>query len=212
MRLLPPLLGLAFTLAACDLPDIGDSGTTTGGDPGVPSATASASDSASESESDTASASASATSAAPTATAGGECPPFDAGPVGDPHETYSYECFCEGCVLSYEDIPLETLHMFENDGLCECLCEEMGCGGVEGEGGVATGSPSGSDSESDSDCGDTDGGTSGGWYDTEGWGSASATTGSWPDTDGGWSSTSGPTTTDGWPDTAGGVTTDATGK
>ncbi len=189
MRLLSPLLGLALTLAACDLPDIGDSdSTTSGGDPGpvTESSTTVAS----------ASASASATSAAPTdattATAGGACPPFDPGPVGDPHETYQYECFCESCQLSYEDIPLETLQLFENEGLCECLCAEAGCGGVEGEGGVATGSPT--DTGPGDDCGDTEG-----WGSSGGWGSDTATTGSWPDTDGG--------TTD-WG--SGGVTTDAT--
>ncbi|MBV1860543.1 MAG: hypothetical protein KUG77_19175 [Nannocystaceae bacterium] len=111
--------------------------------------------------------------------AGGVCPSFDPGPVGDPHETYAYECFCESCELSYEDIPLETLQLFENEGLCDCLCNQAGCGDVQGEGGVATGSPTGG--EGDSDCAETESGTSGSWPDTD---SGGSTSGSWPDTDG----------------------------
>ena len=171
MRLFPLSLGLVLSLAACDLPDIGDSGSTTsGGDPGMTtvvsaSETASATDPTDTTDPTT-----------PTETAGGECPPFDPGPVGDPHEMYAYECMCETCELSFDDIPLETLQLFDSENLCECLCNQAGCGDVEGEGGVATGSPTTTVTETgpDPDCGDTEGGTtgwggsSGGWADTEG--------------------------------------------
>ncbi len=151
MRLIHTLLGFSLALAACDLPDIGDSGTTTGGDPGPittspPTATT-------------------VVTASDTAPPGGECPPFDAGPVGDPNETYGYQCLCESCELSFDDIPLETVDQF-GDGLCECLCAEAGCGGLEGEGGVASGSPT--ETGPDPDCGDTEG---------PGYGSSSTTSG-----------------------------------
>jgi len=170
MRLVHTFLGLSMALVACDLPDIGESdSTTSGGDSGPVTSTS------------TSVGSATVTSGDPTAptdttspTAGRTCPPFDPGPVGDPHETYTYECFCDSCDLSFEDIPLETLQTFESDGLCDCLCAEAGCGGIQGEGGVATGSPP----ESDSDCAETD--TEGSWPDTDG-----GTTDSLPETDGG---------------------------
>lgn len=203
MRLIHTVLGLAITLTACDLPDIDDSGTTTtsGGDSGPITESSGTIGSA------TATATATASTTAST-TAGAVCPPFDPGPVDNPHETYSYECFCDSCELSYEDIPLETLQLFENEGLCDCLCAEAGCGGVQGEGGVATGSPT--DSGSDSDCGDTEGGTSGSWPDTDG-----GTTDSVPETDGG--TTDSVPETDGgtgdmWPDTDGGTTDPTAGE
>lgn len=84
------------------------------------------------------------------------CPEFDAGPVGDPDVLNTWECMCETCELSFPDIPLETVELFESGGLCDCLCAEAGCGSVEGEGGFGTGPVDGTDGD------DTEGGTSGG--------------------------------------------------
>lgn len=182
MRTALSVLSLCVSLVACDFPkSVGDDETTTGEDPSASGgATSEAESSGVTGFPGTASAttgagsatsgpgSASATSAGVT-TAAGECPPFDPGPSADPDNEYSWECWCQGCQLEFPDIPFETVQQFEEGGLCDCLCQEAGCGPVEGEGGVGGGAET---------IGDTD--TAGG---TDSWGgstSGAATTGDIP--------------------------------
>ena len=156
------LATLLVSAAACDIEkDVGDApdddgnSTTTAG---VASTTGTATSDGSQSGS--------GQSPGTTPTTGtNACPGFDAGPVGDPNEFYEYQCFCDSCQLSYSDIPFETVQQFDSSNLCECLCQEAGCGGVEGEGGVASGAVTDGSSGGpppDTDGGETTSATSGG--------------------------------------------------
>ncbi len=167
MRTTLSILTLCASLTACDVPkSVGDEDSSTSGadssSPQPQSTSTTSPDSATSTTADPSNpTSASGTTVATSGAAA--CPVFDAGPVADPDSSYSWECMCQTCDLSFPDIPLETVEQFEVSGLCQCLCAEAGCGFVQGEAGVGGGAET----------------ATSGWPDTEG---GSATTG-WSETD-----------------------------
>lgn len=175
MRTTLSILTACAFLVACDVPkSVGDESSSTSGADSSPPDTASASTTTPDSGTSTTAAnptsSPSGTTASPT-TGVQACPEFDPGPVGDPEFSYSWECWCQTCELSFPDIPLETVDQFDAGGLCDCLCAEAGCGFVEGEGGVGGGPETATWSGTDTGWPDTDGGTATtGWPDTDSFG------------------------------------------
>jgi len=173
MRTTLSILTACAFLVACDVSkSVGDESSSTSGADSSPPDTASASTTSPGSATwlpdGSVTSSPSGTTASPT-TGVQACPEFDPGPVGDPDSSYSWECMCQTCELSFPDIPLETVDQFDVGGLCDCLCAEAGCGFVEGEGGVGGGADTAT-----SGWPDTDGGTAtSGWPDTDTAGEAS---------------------------------------
>lgn len=55
----------------------------------------------------------------------------------------TWECLCATCTLTYEGLTSQTLQLFEQQNLCECLCPANGCGEVQGAGGVGGSSSTG---------------------------------------------------------------------
>ncbi len=139
MRVATVTLTTSLFLLACDVTKSvgGDEGTT--GGPASVTVTESLSASASGPVATSASTSGDGTSAGVTTGGPASCVPFDQGPAQDPLSGYSWQCYCQGCTLSYEDIPRASLDLFEDQALCGCLCAQAGCGGLEGEGGVGSG-------------------------------------------------------------------------
>ena len=146
MRTTLSVLSLCVLLLGCDFPkSVGDDDTTTGDGMETTSGTFGSSSVSGAPTAGTTgafpgTASATVTSGGGVTTAAGECPGFDPGPANDPDSEYMWECFCSTCVLTYEDIPYESVEAFDETGLCDCLCAANGCGSVEGEGGVTGGS------------------------------------------------------------------------
>lgn len=170
MRTSLSILTLLVSLVACDVSkSVGDEGSSTSG------ADSSAPDTEGASTTTPATASSTTAGSATSSPGGGSvttasattgtmaCQEFDPGPVGDPDFSYSWECYCQTCELSYPDIPLETVELFDEGGLCDCLCAESGCGFAEGEGGVGGGPETGGQPDTD-----TFGTGSSGWPDTDG--------------------------------------------
>lgn len=161
MRKTIHVLVASLALVACDVSkSVGDESTT-----GEDSETSTPTESATIAPpgSSTGIVSGTATTGAPsgtgTASAGGlQCPPFDPGPSDEPG-FFAWECYCSTCTLSYEDISLDTVDQFEDEGLCSCLCAQNGCGDVEGEGGITGGAPT---ETGPMDSGDTEWSTGGG--------------------------------------------------
>lgn len=174
MRTTLSVLGLCLGLVACDMPkSVGDEGTTTGGgsDPSVSAEGTGVAESHGESGGVTSgwpgSASATSTSGVDTdsagvttvatATTGGPLCGVDLSPIGGSGPDYLYECYCATCTLTYENISLETIDLFDEQNLCECLCPGNSCGNAQGEGGVGGGEDTATSSGA-STGGDTDSG------------------------------------------------------
>ncbi|MGH1341268.1 MAG: hypothetical protein ACRBN8_06945 [Nannocystales bacterium] len=169
MRTTLSILFVCASLAACDVPkSVGDESSTTSGEDSNSSSPGTQGSSSTGAVSDSTTSGGDPTSPGGTVTTASQstgvqaCEEFDAGPVGDPDFSYSWECLCQTCELSYPDIPLETVELFDTGGMCDCLCAEAGCGFVEGEGGVGGGPEA----------------TTGDWPDTDG---GASTTDSWPE-------------------------------
>ncbi|MCR9163615.1 MAG: hypothetical protein ACE37F_15595 [Nannocystaceae bacterium] len=143
-------VGLCVGLLACDVSkSVGEEDTTSGGEPPVTmsgEASGAAPGGSGAGPTSASPGSATSTSGGPgtasagvtTATTGGPRCGVDVSPAGG---NFLWECYCSTCLLTYEEISLETMQAFEEQSLCDCLCEAAGCGGVEGEGGVSGGDP-----------------------------------------------------------------------
>lgn len=155
MRTTLSVLGLSLGLLACDVTkSVGDEGTTSGGEvgptasgggssvstsglPGSSSGVTSGWPGATSATSSTSGPATASVGVTTEATGGPTCG-VDLTPSGG---DLMWQCFCSTCTLTYEGLTQQTLQIFEQQNLCNCLCQDSGCGEVQGEGGVSGADP-----------------------------------------------------------------------